>query len=185
MKRKIDGAIVTTTTNNNYGNVLQRYAMQEFLRQNGYNFIQYYFFGYYWKVYFIKISCLFHPIRNLYRIIKRRKTVKQSANMYNYAELSKFCNERIKQKWFCKLFLAKYSKYIIGSDQNLNDRVINREFFTNWQNFLLGFVKWPAKRISYASSFGRDDLEKDNIMRSERAKDLMLKFDGSFYDVLC
>ena len=41
MKRKIDGAILTLTGYYNYGNVIQRYALQEFLKQHGYNFISY------------------------------------------------------------------------------------------------------------------------------------------------
>lgn len=35
---KFDGAIVTLTVFNNYGNVIQRYALQHFLKQNGFKF---------------------------------------------------------------------------------------------------------------------------------------------------
>lgn len=39
--RNADGVIITLPGYYNYGNVLQRFALQEFLRQTGYNFISY------------------------------------------------------------------------------------------------------------------------------------------------
>src|SRR5690606_34161155 len=38
---KADGAILTIPGYHNYGNVVQRYALQTFLKKNGYNFISY------------------------------------------------------------------------------------------------------------------------------------------------
>lgn len=67
--------------------------------------------------------------------------------------------------------------YIIGSDQNLGKPII-QEFFTSWKNFLLKFVTWEAKRISYASSFGVSQLGAGNsFIKSKPAKQLMQKFD--------
>lgn len=36
--KRLDGVIVTLTVYNNYGNVIQRYALQQFLAKNGYRF---------------------------------------------------------------------------------------------------------------------------------------------------
>lgn len=175
--KNIDGAIVTTTTNNNYGNIVQRYALQEFLRKNNYNFIGYYFYGFYWRVFFTKLSIFSYPLRSLASKILH-KNPQGHSGIYNYRTLSIFCNKRINQKLFLPFLHKRYKIYITGSDQNLGTP-IKKEFFTPWQNFLLKFVTWDATRISYASSFGKGDLGKENdFIKSDTAKYLMQKFNA-------
>lgn len=176
-KKNKTGAIVTTTTNNNYGNLAQRYALQKFLKNNGYNFVSYYFYGFYWRVFFIRLSIFTYIPRNI--VAKFFKQNPQgSSGVYNYRQLSMFANKRINQELFLPFVYKKYKVYIIGSDQNLGTP-IKDEFFTPWQNFLLKFVKWDARRISYASSFGKSKLDKKTeFIQSDDAKDLMEKFDA-------
>ena len=175
--QKVDGAIVTTTTNNNYGNLAQRYALQRFLEKSGYNFISYYFYGFYWRVFFVRLSVFTYIPRNI--VAKLFKQNPQgSSGIYNYRKLSIFANKRIKQELFLPFIHRKYKTYIIGSDQNLGTP-IKEEFFTPWQNFLLRFVKWDARRISYASSFGKSKLNKGTeFIQGDDAKSLMQKFDA-------
>jgi polysaccharide pyruvyl transferase WcaK-like protein len=174
---KVNGAIVTTTTNNNYGNVAQRYALQKFLQKHGYNFVSYYFYGFYWRIFFVRLSVFTYVPRNIVAKVFRQNP-QGSSGVYNYHKLSVFCRERINQKLFLPFFNKKYSTYIIGSDQNLGTP-IKEEFFTSWQNFLLKFVTWDAKRISYASSFGKGSLGKEvEFIKSDTAKELMQKFDA-------
>lgn len=177
LKNDVCGAIVTTTTNNNYGNIAQRYALQKFLEKEGYNFVSYYFYGFYWRVFFVKLSVFTYLPRTI--IAKLFNKNPQSSNgVYNYHKLSTFCNKRIKQELFLPFWHKKYRIYIIGSDQNLGTP-IRQEFFTSWQNFLLKFVTWDAKRISYASSFGRGKLcGASEFIKGETAKKLMQKFDA-------
>lgn len=174
---RIDGAIVTTTTNNNYGNIAQRYALQAFLRKSGYDFISYYFYGFYWRIFFVRLSMFTYWPRNfIARLL--RQSPQGSSGIYNYHKLSIFSNKRIDQRIFLPFWRKKYSTYIIGSDQNLGTP-IKEEFFISWQNFLLKFVVWDAKRISYASSFGRSTLGGENdFIKSDAAKSLMQKFDA-------
>lgn len=171
------GAIVTTTTNNNYGNIAQRYALQRFLQKNGYNFVSYYFYGFYWRIFFVRLSVFTYVPRNF--IAKfYSKNPQGSSGVYNYHQLSVFCSRRIEQKLFLPFWRKKYSTYIVGSDQNFG-MPIKQEFFTSWQNFLLEFVSWDAKRISYASSFGKANLDKEsNFIKSDVARALMQKFDA-------
>lgn len=173
----IDGAIVTTTTNNNYGNLAQRYALQKFLQKNGYNFISYYFYGFYWRIFFVRLSVFTYVPRNVIALLFKQNP-QGSSGIYNYHYMSKFTNERINQRLFLPILRKRYATYIIGSDQNLGTP-IKDEFFTSWKNFLLKFVTWDAKRISYASSFGRASLGKDvDFIKSDDAKQLMQKFDA-------
>ncbi|MDR3297891.1 MAG: polysaccharide pyruvyl transferase family protein [Candidatus Nomurabacteria bacterium] len=177
---QIDGAIVTTTTNNNYGNVIQRWALQKFLQNNGYNFISYYFYGYYPRQYMIRQSWILAPLRFFILTLKgKRKNYIKSSSLYNYSKMSKFCNKRINQRLFLPPLNKKYQTYIVGSDQVFHYGVIRNEFFCSWTNFLLSFVKWPAKRITYAPSFGKDViLEPDNPLAQTTAKKLMQKFNS-------
>jgi glycosyltransferase involved in cell wall biosynthesis len=174
------GAIVTITTNNNYGNIMQRWALQKFLRNHGYNFISYYFYGYYVRQYLPRYTRLFAiPRKIVLKLLGKDKFYGKSSSMYNYGKTSKFCNTHINQRVFLPFFHKKYPTYIIGSDQNLNYKVTGKEFFTSWQNFLLKFVKWNAKRISYASSFGSSDISPNgNPLASPSTKALMKKFDA-------
>lgn len=177
---KTDGAIVCITTNNNYGNVIQRWAMQRFLHNNGYNFVGYYFYGYYLRQYLPRQTRLFAPLRiAVYTLFNKRSVLRPSSSFYNYRSLSKFCNERINQELFVPGFLKKYKTYIVGSDQVFNYKVTCQEFLTPWSTFLLDFVKWPAKRIAYAPSFGSKKSMTPNVpLASAKAKELAKRFDA-------
>lgn len=177
LKNKIDGAIVTITANNNYGNIMQRWALQKFLRKNNYNFVSYYFYGYYWRKYLLWQSWLLAVPRYIVLSILNKKHLFVCSSLYNYRNLSLFCKKRINQEWFTPVFRKKYNKYIIGSDQNFNISTIGKEFFVKWKVFLLSFVKWPALKVSYASSFGKNNFtKKDRKIQSNEAKELMRQF---------
>lgn len=177
---KIDGAIVCITTNNNYGNVIQRFALQRFLQNNGYGFISYYFYGYYIRQYLIRQTIIFAPIRILlYTILGKKRYLRKSSSLYNYRRLSDFCRKRIKQELFIPHFVKKYKTYIVGSDQVFNYGVISKEFFVSWKNFFLSFVKWDSKRIVYAASFGNERLApKDIKITKEENKKRVQKFNA-------
>lgn len=177
--KKIDGAIVTITANNNYGNIMQRWALQRFLEINGYNFVSYYFYGYYWRKYLLWQSWVFAIPRYVVLSFLNKKNLFVCSSIYNYHKLSMFCKKRINQEPFIPFFYKKYAKYIIGSDQNFNISTIGKEFFAKWSIFLLSFVNWPSLKISYASSFGKNSFtKKDRNIWSKRAKKLMQRFDS-------
>lgn len=178
-RQRYDGAIVTITANNNYGNIMQRWALQTFLKQHGYNFTSYFFYGYYWRKYLFWQSWLVAVPRYIVLRLLGKSHLYVNAPMYNYRHLTAFCRRRINQTAYVPLLHRRYKTYIIGSDQNFNISTIGREFFASWRAFLLGFVAWPARRISYASSFGKSVFtKKDKCIYSNEARHLMQRFDA-------
>ncbi len=173
MSKRVDGAILTLTGYFNYGNVLQRYALQEFLRQNGYNFVSY-------------VDPYSAP-RDMYRVGKRIKlktplrAVKRFLNYQKpywhipsygmlypeargWENIINFVNKNI---WIKSFNLNdNYKNYIVGSDQVWrnwwNDREILGYYFFN---FLKGR---KANLVSYAASFGKDKI--DEVMSHDDAE---------------
>lgn len=171
-KVKADGAILTLTGYLNYGNVIQRYALQEFLRKNGYNFVSYvdgfsvprhiYRHG--------RKKKLTTPLRAVKRFFNYQKPywyLPKFSEIYPEAgrleNVINFVNEHIWIKPFDPR--DNYKKYIVGSDQVWRNWWENREILGYYFfNFLKGR---KAKRIAYAASFGKDKIEevmsKDDI----------------------
>lgn len=169
---KADGAILTLTGYFNYGNVIQRYALQKFLKQNGYNFISYLNrHGDLPSEYRIGLKTLLKtPLRFIKRFMNYQKpywyvpTVDVLyPEVYKSAHLINFVNKNI---WSKSFNLAdNYNTYIVGSDQ----------VWRNWWNdretlgyYFLNFLKGrKLKRIAYAASFGKDNakdvMSKDDV----------------------
>lgn len=162
-KVKADGAILTLTGYQNYGNVIQRYALQEFLRKNGKKFISY-------------VDPYSAP-RDIYRITKKQSIKKPARFLKRYFNYQKpywytpkfgeihaeagrleniiqFVNKYIWIKQFSPS--DHFDTYIVGSDQ----------VWRNWWNnrgvlgyYFLNFLKGKrSKRIAYAASFGIDAI---------------------------
>lgn len=67
----------------------------------------------------------------------------------------------------------EYEAFVVGSDQVWRPR-----YFHDIENAFLAFAEgWDVKRISYAASFGTDDLEYDTL-KLERCAALMKEFDA-------
>ena len=169
-KVKADGAILTLTGYFNYGNVLQRYALQKFLRQSGYNFVSYvdpysapqdmYRIG---KK--VKVKTPLRAVRRFFNyqkpywyIPKHEETYPEAHRLEN---IINFVNRNIWIKPFNPN--DNYKNYIVGSDQVWRDWWNNREtlgyyFF----NFLKGR---KVNRIAYAASFGKDKI--DEVIKRE------------------
>lgn len=166
-KKKVDadGAILTLTGYFNYGNVLQRYALQKSLRNNGHNFVSYvdpfsaprdiYKIG--WK---IKLKTPLRAVKRFFNYQKPYWYIPSFGELYPEAgRLQNIINFVNKNIWI-KPFNPddNYKNYIVGSDQVWRDWWGNREtigyyFF----NFLKGK---KINRISYAASFGKDKINE-------------------------
>lgn len=162
--RKAEGAILTLTGYFNYGNVIQRYALQKFLKKNGHDFISivnqhrgaqsHFPVG--------RKTHLKTPFRSVKRFMKYQKPywyVPQIEEIYpdvlKNANLIRFVNENIWVKSFDPN--DRYKTYISGSDQVWRNWWGDRETLGYYYfNFLKGR---KAKRIAYAASFGKDELE--------------------------
>lgn len=165
MKKNIDGAILTLTGYFNYGNIIQRYALQKFLKENGNNFVSY-----------VETYSVQNAVYNIPRKVKLKtplRAVKRYINyqkpywyMPSYTELFpaarnqeniiKFVNKNISIKPFDPN--DNYKNYIVGSDQIWRDWWNNRETLGY---YFLNFLKGrKANRIAYAASFGKDRISE-------------------------
>lgn len=150
--RRADGAIVTLTGYYNYGNIIQRYALQEFLKQHGYNFVCY-------------------ARESLYNDMGE-------ADSERLADTKDFVQQYI----WRKPFDAKdsFPVYLVGSDQVWRNWSYENEK-TELGYYFLDFVRSSrSKRIAYAASFGVDNL-KDALVSTEfteYAHPFVKKFDA-------
>lgn len=140
--------IITLNGNNNYGNKLQHYAVQEFLKRYSLNVSTIALWNYskieFWGKYFFK-----YITRRRYRsFIKFDKKINYSHN-YFY----KKSNINIKDN---------LDFYIVGSDQVWNSTI---QTFRNF--YLLDFVRNDSKKISFSASFGIDEIPKNDYNKFE------------------
>jgi hypothetical protein len=158
-------AIITLTKNPNYGNVLQNIALQKALE---------------------KIGCHSETIKNIYRssLFTQKHGIKKKVKIFiNVNE------ERIKEKRrkrfenYCnnnicysltyydgyKIIgdIEHYDMFIAGSDQIWNP---NFNLATNFE--LLNFVPY-GKKMSYAASFGIDNLDSIDVGIKIRIRDAL------------
>lgn len=157
--------IVTINDNNNYGNRLQNYAVQEVLKKNKCD------------VYTIKNLPQFNNRKNLYvNYLKYylKKIIKKIMHINSFDEKRLACfnkfNENIK---FTENYVSPYTKisneydyFITGSDQ-----VWNPNFSRFSEVDLLNFANCN-QRIAFAASFGISNLERKyhDIGKRELAK---------------
>lgn len=168
--KHVDGAILTLTGYFNYGNVLQRYALQKFLHRKGFKFVSYVDpYSAPRDIYRIgrKIK-LKTPLRAINRFIDNQtpywyipKYSELFPESYSFENIINFVNKNI---WI-KPFDPKdtYKNYIVGSDQVWRNWWDNKEILGY---YFLDFIKdREANRIAYAASFGKDKISE--VMSSE------------------
>ena len=154
-------SIITQHLLNNYGGLLQNFALQQLLRKMGYevktidylrtiNFTPFYRYLFLW-------------IKNLFLIFIPGKHPKFAR--YSHKGIrSKWADEFI-SKWIeitPKCF--KYKDSMLGNDTNIiiigSDQVWRPKYNYRIEDMFLKFAeKMPIKRIAYAASFGVDDWE--------------------------
>lgn len=150
-KQEYDGAILSLGGYYNYGGLIQRYALQTFLRKSGYNF-------------------------KVFELEYMKKFGKKEGDRKNLMQFAKkYIDEEVFNPWLGGF----YGTYIVGSDQVWRDWFGGN--WDKFGNFFLKFVKNKnAKRIAYAASFGVDDLVSAGINARNRKKvtALIKKFDA-------
>lgn len=153
-------AILTQPLGSNYGGIIQNYALQKVLTDNGYkpetinrtagkestNFLSF------------KIE-LAYKLKNLEGIpidsvYTRRRVLQHTYSfMKKYIKMTKVLDTNEKLEEYFKANM--YDAYIVGSDQTWRP-----EYSPNIYTYYLDFLKDnKAKRIAYASSFGTDEWE--------------------------
>lgn len=133
--QKPKGAILTLTDYHNYGNILQRYALQKFLLNHGHRFVSYA------QEAFDVRDAKFDKFRNTIRFVEQRIPRKRPDPDDNYS-IYISGSDQIWRKWG-------------GIDEKLLEKV---------RYYFFDFVKNDnAKRIAYAASFGHSDIKKAGL----------------------
>ncbi|MDN0051662.1 polysaccharide pyruvyl transferase family protein [Bacteroides caecigallinarum] len=165
--------ILTFHCAHNYGAVLQCYALQETLKDMGFDVevIDY-------RPFFIRYDKYINikNIRNRRGIINKIKyllkgIIKIPKQVLRYNAFDKFIRKRLllsEHNNDYSFIPDKYDVYIIGSDQVWNNRITNGYHLPYFAHF--NFVKGNRKYISYAASM------ETNKINDESIKDLLLQF---------
>jgi len=148
-------ALLTMTFNNNYGGLLQAYALMEYLKKLGHQpellFVQ--LEDKSMKSFIKKYIMPF--VSNKWLSIKEKNMVEKNMNYFIDTYINPKTAPIYTENDFKTIVSDKYDAYIIGSDQVWRPkmyRFINHAFFD--------FVKNDeAVKLSYAASFGVDEWE--------------------------
>lgn len=142
--------IITIIDNNNYGNRLQNYALQEYIKKLGLESITLKN-----KVFLNdKIRWCLGRVKHIGYQDNYSKNEKRKQNFLRFNEKINFSNKNV-NPW---KDITNCDYYIVGSDQVWNPwlgRLRDVE--------LLRFTKQNDKKIAYAASFGVDNLEEKHI----------------------
>lgn len=156
--------VLTLPLHNNFGGILQAYALQRILDRLGHNAIlidksRYVSLGPWYKKYPIYIK------RGINRyilgkdiIVKadvEQNRVPKAIAKYTEPFIEKYI-KRVYTKDFSNIGDTDFDAFIVGSDQIWRPQY----FFTKIENAFLGFAKdWDVRRIAYAASFGTEEWE--------------------------
>jgi hypothetical protein len=179
------GIITFWWSEDNYGQILQCYALQKYLKNAGHDayLIRYYPKNDYVKTPFLKkITHILNPVK-VFKFLMTKKKIfyNKKEKMNNPRNFDEFRNQYIKQSE--KIYYT-YSElvqnppeadvYAVGSDQVWNfhgNRLIKAK--PQLRAFFLNFGNEKVKRIAYAASFGRDTVSDDFL---KEIKPLLKKF---------
>ena len=163
--------VISLPLHNNFGGILQAYALQKVLRDLGHNAVlidksRYVSLGPWYIKYpiYIKNAILKFIMRQNVvvkpdvEINRITRTIAQHTEPF----IDKYI-KRIYTRDFSNIKKNKFDAFIIGSDQVWRPRY----FGTRIENAYLDFAKeWDVKRIAYAASFGAEEWEYTNEQTS-------------------
>ena len=157
--------IVTLPLHNNYGGILQAYALQKVLQNMGHNATTID------KSRFVKLS----PLRKLYtysihlvkKILFNKNLIirwdvehNKKANIictHTYPFIQRYIKRIEAVHDYSNIQENDFDAFVVGSDQVWRPKYFGTDIISN---AYLSFTKaWNVKRISYAASFGAEDWE--------------------------
>lgn len=175
--------ILTQPLYNNFGGILQNYALQTFLRKMGHDVCTINF--QHKPLRLSSTSFVISYVKNIARLLIGRKV--QCMNPYKQDKMTfsstkekgRFISQHINkmdvlppltQEWVLN---QMFDGYVVGSDQ-----VWRPKYSPSISNFFLDFTDTlNVKRVAYAASFGVDEWEFSNEL-TETAKYMLKSFDG-------
>lgn len=151
-------ATLTTHAADNYGAVLQAYALQHYLEMSGYTCdILNYVPQYTVKDYRIvkRPSTLRDAVLSLFQLMHYRERKERKQRFIEFRnDYLKLSGKVIKAHEDLINAANEYGMIICGSDQIWNPRIHDFD-----EAYFLSFDDVKAKRVSYAASFGQDNIE--------------------------
>lgn len=175
--------IITLPLHNNYGGILQAYALQKVLQTLGHNAVVID------KSRIIKLSFSYKCISYFKQTVKKLLLDKRTIIRWD----KKYNNERTMIGTYTSPFILKYIKrtvanhnysnitsnefdaFVVGSDQVCRPKYFGQDIISC---AYLSFAKdWNVKRISYAASFGTEDWEYTEE-QTALCKELIQQFDA-------
>lgn len=174
--------VISLPLHNNFGGILQAYALQKVLRDLGHNAVlidksRYVSLGPWYRKYpiYIKNVLLKYIMRQKVvvrpdvEINKIPKTIAQHTEPF----IDKYI-KRIYTKDFSNIKKNKFDAFVIGSDQVWRPQYFGQRI----ENAYLDFAKeWNIKRIAYAASFGTEEWEYSDEQTANCAT-LLKKFNA-------
>lgn len=162
--------ILTIKPVSNYGGILQAYALKKVLT----DFSAEVTVGYYEKSFTRTKQILGYVKRLTHRYLLRNENVSDvlpSADRFVSAQTRKFVDEYLNVHGLDDD--SRLRLIVVGSDQ------VWRNSYVPVEKYLLGSVKATSlKKISYAASFGRDDLDEYGPALISRSAKLAQQFDA-------
>ncbi len=173
-------AIMTQPLGTNYGGIMQAYALQRVLLGLGHEVTTVDYHG-------PKSSRFYKATRFAYRLVQKLTGRRKSPiaiegyypdifeNTFRFIEDNISCSERVEStsQLLGHFENRSYDIVVVGSDQTWRPK-----YSPNIYNYFLEFIEMQdIKRVAYATSFGVDDWEFDEI-ETARCADLVKKFDG-------
>lgn len=166
MKKKI--AIQTLFLHDNYGGILQAFALQNYLENLGFDVIH--LNRHNKPDTLLKVKLFLHKIRYaaFYKMSNLNKNtfkgfisknIKLSPDLNSFSEWQKYITEQ------------NFAAVIVGSDQVWRFEYVHHLI----KEFFLDFEKEVTKKLSYAASFGVENIDVENLKNVE---DLLSNFDA-------
>lgn len=179
--------ILTLPLNVNYGGILQAYALQTFLRNNGHEAEHIELSRTVYINDSIRNRIVKYPVRLLKKIfINHKITIRSEYKTnkiirYTQKYTRPFIDQNLKIHYvdsYTNIKESDYDVFIVGSDQ-----VWRPDYIENIENVFLDFTSnWKVKRIAYAVSFGKDALsftENQKLRKAdEKCMNLAKNFDS-------
>lgn len=156
--------VLTLQLHNNFGGILQAYALLKVLKDLGHNVVlidksRTVSIGPWYRKYPIYIKRCIRKYILGQKITVRADVEQNKVNATIARHSDRFINkyiERIYTKDFSNIIKQDFDAIIVGSDQIWRPKY----FFSAIENAYLEFAKdWDVKRIAYAASFGTDEWE--------------------------
>lgn len=177
--------ILTLPLHNNYGGILQAYALQTVLKRMGHDAVvidksrEIKLPILSLSRYFLYFKLLAHKVlvdRNT-TIFWDRKHNREYKVMSTYTLpfIQKYIKRFIAARDYSNIKLGDFDAFVVGSDQVWRPKYFGQNIISN---AFLSFAKdWNVKRISYAASFGTEEWEYTEAQTSE-CKEWIKRFDA-------